>query len=307
MKVSAISSMRSSTSSRPLMRAWMSSRSKGVTKVVLSLLPMAWLSSSPWCSMAKSSLAPCSTSSSNRSKKRSSRGMRRMRMRPPGALGRRRPGGVLVRARAALLSFLLVRPQGTRSRRAGRSQSAGALPRGSPGPRLAPVSAIDPRHVLALDQGTSSSRAIVFDDRARPVAIAQYEVHSQFPHPGWVEQDAEALWAGQVRAGQQALAGAGLDAEEVAAVGITNQRETTVVWDGRGRPLAPAIVWQARRPAHRCAALRAGGVEPAVRARTGLLLDPYFSATKMAWLLEALPHGPDPAQARQLYLGTVDA
>src|SRR3990170_4957397 len=206
------------------------------------------------------------------SKKRSSRGMRRMRMRPPGALGRRRPGGVLVRARAALLSFLLVRPQGTRSRRAGRSRSAGALPRGSPGPRLAPVSAIDPRHVLALDQGTSSSRAIVFDDRARPVAIAQYEVHSQFPHPGWVEQDAEALWAGQVRAGQQALAGAGLDAEEVAAVGITNQRETTVVWDGTGRPLAPAIVWQDRRTAERCAALRAGGVEPAVRARPGLPL-----------------------------------
>ncbi len=114
-------------------------------------------------------------------------------------------------------------------------------------------------HILALDQGTSSSRAIVFDRRARPIARAQHELRSTFPAPGWVEQDADEIWRTQLRAGREALAAAGLTAADVAAIGITNQRETTIAWDAKGRPLAPAIVWQDRRTADRCAALRATG------------------------------------------------
>ncbi len=163
-------------------------------------------------------------------------------------------------------------------------------------------------HVLALDQGTSSSRAIVFDRRARPVASAQYELRSTFPQPGWVEQDADEIWQTQLRSGREALAAAGLAAADVAAIGITNQRETTIAWDvADGQPLAPAIVWQDRRTADRCAALRAEGLESQVRARTGLLLDPYFSATKMAWLLDHLPDGHARAEGGGLRLGTVDA
>ncbi|MET1231439.1 MAG: glycerol kinase GlpK [Candidatus Limnocylindrales bacterium] len=163
-------------------------------------------------------------------------------------------------------------------------------------------------HVLALDQGTSSSRAIVFDILARPVASAQHELRSSFPQLGWVEQDADEIWRTQLRSGREALAAAGLAAADVAAIGITNQRETTIAWDAAsGRPLAPAIVWQDRRTADRCAALRAEGLESLVRSRTGLLLDPYFSATKMAWLLDHLPDGHARAAAGELRLGTVDA
>jgi glycerol kinase len=160
---------------------------------------------------------------------------------------------------------------------------------------------------LALDQGTSSSRAIVFDERARPVGAAQHEVTSSYPKPGWVEQDADELWTTQLAAARDALAAAGVAAGDLAAIGIANQRETTVAWDRRGQPLAPAIVWQDRRTADRCAALRAEGVEPLVRGRTGLLFDPYFSATKMAWLLEALPDGRRRAADGEIHLGTVDA
>ncbi|MFI5255254.1 MAG: FGGY family carbohydrate kinase, partial [Candidatus Limnocylindrales bacterium] len=163
------------------------------------------------------------------------------------------------------------------------------------------------RHLLALDQGTSSSRAIVFDEGARPVGSAQHEVAATYPQPGWVEQDAEALWTTQLAAAREALTAAGIGATDLAAIGIANQRETTVAWDRAGRPLAPAIVWQDRRTADRCAQLRADGVEGAVRGRTGLLLDPYFSATKMAWLLEALPDGASRAAAGEIHLGTVDA
>jgi len=163
-------------------------------------------------------------------------------------------------------------------------------------------------HLLALDQGTSSSRAIVFDRDARPIASAQHELRSTFPEPGWVEQDADEIWHTQQRAGREALAAAGLTAADVAAIGITNQRETTIAWDpGSGRPLAPAIVWQDRRTADRCASLRASGIEPRVRARTGLVLDPYFSATKMAWLLDHLPDGRVRAADGAIRLGTVDA
>ncbi|MGH2406678.1 MAG: glycerol kinase GlpK [Candidatus Limnocylindrales bacterium] len=164
-----------------------------------------------------------------------------------------------------------------------------------------------PRFVLALDQGTSSSRAIIFDERARPVGVAQHDVTSYYPRPGWVEQDAEMLWTTQLAAARDAIAAAALSAREIAAIGIANQRETTIAWDAAGRPLAPAIVWQDRRTADRCAELRATGVEPAVRGRTGLLLDPYFSATKMAWLLDEMPDGRARAADGGLRLGTVDA
>ncbi len=162
-------------------------------------------------------------------------------------------------------------------------------------------------HILALDQGTSSSRAIVFDRHAQPVGRAQHELRSTFPAPGWVEQDADAIWQSQLQAGRGALAAAGLTAVDVAAIGITNQRETTIAWDLGGRPLAPAIVWQDRRTADRCAALRAHGLEPHVRRRTGLVIDPYFSATKMAWLLGHLADGRRRAEAGTLRLGTVDS
>lgn len=165
----------------------------------------------------------------------------------------------------------------------------------------------DPRHILALDQGTSSSRAIVFDELARPISIGQYELVCRYPGPGSVEQDALELLETQLRAASDALARAGIDGRDVAAVGIANQRETTVAWDDAGRPLAPAIVWQDRRTAERCRALRDAGVEPSIRARTGLLLDPYFSATKMAWLLEQIPDGAARASRGDLHLGTVDA
>lgn len=162
-------------------------------------------------------------------------------------------------------------------------------------------------HILALDQGTSSSRAIVFDRHARPIASARYELRSTFPAPGRVEQDADEIWHTQLQAGREALAAAGLAAADVAAIGITNQRETSIAWDLTGRPLAPAIVWQDRRTADACAALRAAGLEPLVRGRTGLVLDPYFSATKMAWLLDHLVDGRVGAAAGTLRLGTVDS
>jgi glycerol kinase len=161
-------------------------------------------------------------------------------------------------------------------------------------------------HILAIDQGTSSSRAIVFDRQARPVAMAQHELPSAFPQPGWVEQDAEEIWQTQLRAGRDAFAAAGLTGADVAAIGITNQRETTIAWSADG-PLAPAIVWQDRRTAEHCATMRASGIEALVRARTGLLLDPYFSATKMAWLLDHLPDGRSRAADGAVRLGTVDA
>jgi glycerol kinase len=147
----------------------------------------------------------------------------------------------------------------------------------------------------------------VFDWKGRPLAAAQHEVPSVYPAPGWVEQDADVLVETQLRAARQALAAAGVEPAEVVAVGITNQRETTVAWEAEGRPLAPAVVWQDRRTAPRCAGLREEGREPAVRERTGLLLDPYFSATKMAWLLETLPDGRRRAADGQIHLGTVDA
>src|SRR5258706_883597 len=142
------------------------------------------------------------------------------------------------------------------------------------------------KYVLALDQGTTSSRAIVFDERGAARALAQKEFRQHFPQAGWVEHDALEILRTQLACARAALKKAKLDPKRVAAIGVTNQRETTVVWDRRtGRPLHRAIVWQDRRTAARCDQLRDEGHLDLVRRRTGLVLDPYFSATKLEWLL----------------------
>jgi glycerol kinase len=162
--------------------------------------------------------------------------------------------------------------------------------------------------VLALDQGTTSSRAIAFGRDGQVLASAQQEFRQIFPRPGWVEHDADEIWRTQRDVAAQALAQSGLAAPEVAAIGITNQRETTVLWDRTsGRPVANAIVWQDRRTASRCDALRQAGHEPLFAARTGLLLDAYFSGTKLAWLLDNIPGARERARRGELAFGTVDS
>lgn len=163
------------------------------------------------------------------------------------------------------------------------------------------------RFVLALDQGTTSSRAIVFDRRGRAVATAQQEFPQHFPQPGWVEHNPDDLWETTRRTALAAVAEANLTGADLAAIGLTNQRETTLLWDrATGRPLAPAIVWQDRRTAGLCRRLRARGLEPRFRRRTGLLLDPYFSGTKLAWLLDRVPGARRRAGRGELAFGTVD-
>ncbi|MDQ5977124.1 MAG: glycerol kinase [Verrucomicrobiota bacterium] len=164
-----------------------------------------------------------------------------------------------------------------------------------------------PRCVLALDQGTTSSRAIAFDRRGRALGTAQQEFAQHFPQPGWVEHDPRDLWETTRRTALAALAEANLTARDVAALGLTNQRETTLLWDRRtGRPLHRAIVWQDRRTAGLCAKLKRAGLEPLFRKKTGLLLDPYFSGTKLAWLLDHLPGTRRSAERGELAFGTVD-
>ncbi len=163
-------------------------------------------------------------------------------------------------------------------------------------------------HVLALDQGTTSSRAIVFDESGAVVSAAQEEFAQLYPRPGWVEHDPLDIWWSQERVAAEALARAGLAARDVACVGIANQRETTLLWDRRTlEPLANAIVWQDRRTAPDVERLRAKGLEPSVTRLTGLLLDPYFSATKVAWLLDSTPGLRDRAEAGEVAFGTVDS
>ncbi|MCS7275842.1 MAG: glycerol kinase GlpK [Dehalococcoidia bacterium] len=161
--------------------------------------------------------------------------------------------------------------------------------------------------VLALDQGTSSSRAILFDADGRPVVSAQIPFRQHFPQPGWVEHDPEEIWQTQVEAAREALRRAGIDARRLAAIGIANQRETTVLWDEGGRAVANAIVWQDRRTAPLCQRLREEGLEPLFRQRTGLVLDPYFSGTKLAWLLDQHPELRRLAARGRLRFGTIDS
>ncbi len=165
-----------------------------------------------------------------------------------------------------------------------------------------------PSFLLALDQGTSSSRSIVFDTQGRIVAMAQRELRQIFPQPGWVEHDPREIWASQLATAQEALNKAGIRAADVAAIGITNQRETTLVWNRlSGEPLCNAIVWQDRRTESTCAALRQRGFETLVRDRTGLIIDAYFSGTKLKWILDNCPGARDAAGRGELAFGTVDS
>ena len=164
------------------------------------------------------------------------------------------------------------------------------------------------RYVLALDQGTTSSRSLLFDRDGTLVALAQREFTQHFPQPGWVEHNAGEIWTTQRSTIDEVLARVGARARDIAAIGITNQRETTVIWDrASSQPIAPAIVWQDRRTAARCAEMRAAGVEPEVATRTGLLLDPYFSATKVAYLLDHVPGARARAERGELAFGTIDS
>lgn len=162
-------------------------------------------------------------------------------------------------------------------------------------------------HILAIDQGTTSSRAILFDADLNITAIAQEEFPQHFPASGWVEHDPADIWQSTVRTARDALHHAGIEPRNIVAIGITNQRETTLVWDRKtGEPIYRAIVWQDRRTADFCAALKAAGHEPMIAERTGLLLDPYFSGTKLRWILEQVPGARARAEKGELAFGTVD-
>ncbi len=163
------------------------------------------------------------------------------------------------------------------------------------------------RHVLTLDQGTTSSRAIVFDRDGRAIAVGQKEHEQIYPRAGWVEHDAEEIWRNQLAVVEEALSRAELEAADIAAIGITNQRETVIVWDrATGEPLGNAIVWQDRRTADACAALKERGLEDDVHRRTGLRLDPYFSGSKLAWILDHVDGARERAEAGELCFGTID-
>lgn len=162
-------------------------------------------------------------------------------------------------------------------------------------------------YLLAIDQGTTSSRAIIFSAQGLPVAQAQQEFRQYFPQDGWVEHDGEELWLSTLQVCREALAQSGLQAGEIAAIGIANQRETTLVWDAvTGTPIHPAIVWQDRRTADYCAELKIAGHEAMVAAKTGLLIDPYFSATKLRWVLDNVSGAHERAARGELRFGTVD-
>jgi glycerol kinase len=162
--------------------------------------------------------------------------------------------------------------------------------------------------ILAIDQGTTSSRAIVFGRDGAPRAIAQFELPQIYPQAGWVEHDPERIWLDTVAASRKAVRDAGLDVADIAAIGIANQRETVVMWErASGRPLHNAIVWQDRRTASLCDALRGRGLSDMVQERTGLVIDPYFSATKLAWLFDNVDRARDLALLGEIAFGTVDS
>ncbi|MEB2287700.1 MAG: glycerol kinase GlpK [Anaerolineae bacterium] len=164
------------------------------------------------------------------------------------------------------------------------------------------------RFILALDQGTTSSRAILFNDAGKPVSVAQQEFPQHFPKPGWVEHDPHDIWRSQRDTAHAVLERARVAPSDVAAIGITNQRETTVIWDRRtGEPVYNAIVWQCRRTAALCDAIKADGFDATLRAKTGLVTDAYFSGTKVAWLLDNVPGVRARAEAGELAFGTVDS
>ena len=164
------------------------------------------------------------------------------------------------------------------------------------------------RYILAIDQGTTSSRAMLFDAQAKPCGMAQRAFAQIFPHPGWVEHDAQVIWRDVLAVCREVMKTAGITARDIAGIGIANQRETTVLWERKtGVPLYNAIVWQDRRTAQLCADLKAAGHEPLVQAQSGLLLDPYFSASKLKWLLDTIPGARDRARRGELAFGTMDS
>lgn len=163
-------------------------------------------------------------------------------------------------------------------------------------------------YLLAIDQGTTSSRAIIFDKQGRICGQAQKEFTQHYPHDGWVEHDANEIWIDTLQVCRQAISNAYIQANQIAGIGITNQRETTVIWHrDTGEPIANAIVWQDRRTTNYCDRLKVAGHEPIIQAKTGLLLDPYFSATKIAWLLDNTPNARQLAEEGKLAFGTIDS
>ena len=164
------------------------------------------------------------------------------------------------------------------------------------------------KYILAIDQGTSSSRCILYDRQANPVAMAQQEFKQLFPHPGWVEHDAEEIWQTQAGVFKQVMMQLQLCPADIAGIGITNQRETTVVWErSTGKPIYNAIVWQDRRTADECARLKEAGLETMVQAKTGLVIDAYFSATKVRWILDHVEGAREKAKRGELAFGTIDS
>ncbi len=164
------------------------------------------------------------------------------------------------------------------------------------------------KYILALDQGTTSSRAIVFDHSGNAVSVAQKEFTQYFPKPGWVEHDPMEIWSSQIGVAQEAISALRLSRDEIAAIGITNQRETTIVWDAAtGEPVHNAIVWQDRRTAEYCDSLKEKGLTGIIREKTGLIIDAYFSGTKIRWILENVPGARERAEKGELRFGTVDS
>ncbi|NBX11632.1 MAG: glycerol kinase GlpK, partial [Chitinophagaceae bacterium] len=166
---------------------------------------------------------------------------------------------------------------------------------------------MQPTFILALDQGTTSSRSILFDRTGSIVGLAQKEFKQHYPQPGWVEHDAHEIWETQLGTLVEVLAKGRIQPQQIAAIGITNQRETTVIWDrATGEPIAPAIVWQDRRTAELCDTIRSQGKAPLLQEKTGLILDAYFSATKIKWLLDHTPGAREKANKGELAFGTMD-
>lgn len=162
--------------------------------------------------------------------------------------------------------------------------------------------------ILSLDQGTTSSRAIVFDTEARLISQGQYEIKQSFPRPGWVEHDPEQIWETQLAAARDALQQGNIAAQDITAIGITNQRETALIWDKTtGKPIYPAIVWQDRRTAEHCEELKNKGLEPIITSKTGLVVDAYFSATKISWILDHVEGARERASRGELLAGTIDS
>ena len=161
------------------------------------------------------------------------------------------------------------------------------------------------KYVMALDAGTTSNRCILFNEKGEMCSVAQKEFTQFFPKPGWVEHDADEIWATQYEVAKQAMENVGATAADIAAIGITNQRETTIVWDkATGEPVHHAIVWQCRRTAEYCDSLKDKGLVDKIREKTGLVIDAYFSGTKIRWILENVPGARQRAEAGELLFGT---